>query len=219
MNTNHRAFPFELKAAPSPDGKFSGYASVFGVKDRVGDVVEPGAFLETLRVWAEKKALPVMLWHHDPQKPIGRWTHMAEDAKGLFVEGLLALKTNDGADAYEHLKAGTVSGLSIGYSIPAGGSAWDAKTETYRLKRVELWEVSPVSIPANPEAQVEDVKAAFESPRQLERLLRSAGLSRSQAKALLSGGYDALAARGGNDDGAIEALRGLAEALRGAAQS
>lgn len=200
------ALPFELKAAPAEDGTFEGYGSVFGVKDWYGDVVEPGAFALSLQAWAAKGKTPAMLWQHDPKKPIGKWTRLAEDAKGLYVKGELALKTRDGADSYEHLKAGTVTGLSIGYDIPKGGGEWDPIAEVYRLKQLDLWEVSPVTFPANEAAGIESVKAAAMTTRELERFLRDAGLSARDAKALMSGGVKALEQRDAADE-ELEALK------------
>jgi HK97 family phage prohead protease len=209
MKHKHLARPFLLKAA-ADDGTFSGYGSVFGNEDTYGDVVEPGAFKVTLEAWKSKGRLPPILWQHSARDPIGVYTAMAEDEKGLFVEGRLLVKDDPlAARAYAHLKAGSVTGLSIGFSIPKGGAEWDPKSETYRIRQVDLWEVSLVTFPANDEAQVEAVKAAIASgPKEFERFLREAGLSRSQAKALMSGGYKALDLRDADDEDAeVEALK------------
>jgi len=206
------ARPFEIKAV-GEDGTFSGYGSVFGNVDAYGDVIEAGAFKASLGAWADKGKLPAMLWQHDSRKPIGVWTSMVEDAKGLYVEGELALKARDGADAYELLKIKAVSGLSIGFNIPRGGAEWDPKTETYRIKQVDLWEVSPVTFPANESAQVEAVKAALEGgPAEVEEILRDAGFSRSQAKKLMAGGWKALGLRDADGEEA-EQIKQLIQAL------
>jgi HK97 family phage prohead protease len=140
---------------------------VFHNEDSYGDVVEPGAFKATLEMWKSKGRLPPILWQHSPKDPIGVYTSMAEDEKGLAVEGRLLVKDDPlAARAYAHLKAGSVTGLSIGFSIPKGGAEWDPKSETYRIRQVDLWEVSLVTFPANDEAQVDAVKAALESGRK-----------------------------------------------------
>ena len=70
-----------------PDGSFSGYASLFGRVDLGRDVVERGAFSRSL---AERGAAGVrMLFQHDPNQPIGAWTEIREDGRGLFVRGRL----------------------------------------------------------------------------------------------------------------------------------
>jgi uncharacterized protein len=216
MRTKHLARPFVVKSTKE-DGSFSGYASVFGVVDSYGDVVEPGAFKASLSAWKEKGQSPALLWQHRADEPIGKWTKLEEDEKGLYAEGLILLDAGDTERrAYAHLKAGSVSGLSIGYSIPRGGAEWDPKSETYRLRQVDLWEASLVTFPANEEAQVETVKAALASPRDFERwLVRDAGLSARSAKALMSGGYKALVAeRDAADEELKEALQKLHDQMR-----
>lgn len=218
MITKHLARPFALKAVQS-DGTFTGYGSVFGVEDSYGDVVEPGAFKVSLDFWKTKGKLPALLWQHRSDTPIGVWKAMSEDEHGLLVEGELALKTQQGAEAYELLKLGAISGLSIGYSVPPAGGVWEPKSETFRLTQVDLWETSLVTFPANEAAQVETVKAAIDSPKQFERFLRDAGLSARQAKALMAEGYRALNPRdadaGDSDDEVLMKLVTHLRALRG----
>ena len=65
-----------------------GYASLFGRVDRGGDMVMPGAFARCL---AQRGARSIrMLFQHDPGEPIGVWTDIAEDERGLRVRGRLA---------------------------------------------------------------------------------------------------------------------------------
>jgi len=218
VNTKHLARPFAMKALKS-DGSFTGYGSVFGVEDSYGDVVLPGAFRASLEAWKVKGRLPALLWQHRSDTPIGVWKTMAEDERGLLVEGELALKTQAGAEAYELLKLGALSGLSIGYAIPKGGGEWDPKTEQFMLKQVDLWETSLVTFPANEAAQVETVKAAIDSPKTFERFLRDAGLSAREAKALMAEGYRALnprdAGASDSDDEVLQTLIDHLKALRG----
>jgi len=139
--------------------------------------------------------MPVMLWQHKHDEPIGVWTEMAEDDHGLLVKGKLLIDDDPLAKrAYAHLKAGSVRGLSIGYSVPKGGGEWDDEAGVYRLKNVKLWETSLVTFPANEAAQVETVKAAdfIHDIRECEIFLRDAGFSRSQAKSLLASGFKGL---------------------------
>ena len=60
-----------------------GHASLFGLADLAGDVVHRGAFARTLRA---KTSIP-MLFQHDPAEPVGVWTGLREDRRGLFVTG------------------------------------------------------------------------------------------------------------------------------------
>lgn len=149
-------FSFQIKAV-SDDGHFSGYASVFDVVDGDYDVVLKGAFSESLDAWVAKKSLPALLWQHRQAEPIGVYTKMAEDSVGLYVEGKLALKTVKGAEAYELMKMGAVTGLSIGFV--SRDDSYDRVTGVRTLKKVDLWEVSVVTFPANDASRVNGVKA------------------------------------------------------------
>lgn len=87
LGTEPLARPLAIPAAQaSPTGLIRGYASVFGGVDLAGDRIEPGAFAQSL---ARRGTASVrMLWQHDPGRPIGVWTALAEDGHGLRVEGL-----------------------------------------------------------------------------------------------------------------------------------
>ncbi|MEE2952408.1 MAG: HK97 family phage prohead protease [Pseudomonadota bacterium] len=120
-----------------------GYAALFGRPDLSGDVIEPGAFLASL---VRRGAGGVrMLWHHDPARPLGRWTAIREDRTGLFVEGLLAPFSQAGEEAAALIAAGALDGLSIGFKTRLARKA-NAPARR-RLVTIDLWEVSLVSFP------------------------------------------------------------------------
>ncbi|MAD75155.1 MAG: HK97 family phage prohead protease [Rheinheimera sp.] len=202
--------PLTIKAV-SETGEFEGYGSVFGVKDTYGDIVTPGAFAESLKVWGSKKRLPAMLWQHRMDEPIGIFTDMYEDETGLFVKGRLLVEDDPMARrAHAHMKAGSISGMSIGYILKDW--EYDKTKEAYILKHIELWEVSLVTFPANDEARVAEVKSALSSgdvpaPSLVERCLRDAGFSRTQAKTIVGGGYKAL--RDAGDTNKLDSLNSL----------
>lgn len=173
--------PFKIKAV-SEDGLFSGYGSVFGVIDSYKEVVAPGAFAESL-----SQRTPALLWQHRSGEPIGVYSALREDQTGLYVEGKLALKTARGAEAYELLKMGAISGLSIGFVTR--DDSYDRVTGIRTLKKVDLWEISLVTFPANDAARVSGVKSidTITSLADAEAFLRDAGgLSRREATALVS---------------------------------
>jgi HK97 family phage prohead protease len=171
--------PFEIKAV-NEDGIFSGYGSVFGVVDSYNEILVAGAFSESL-----EGRMPSLLWQHRSGEPIGVYTGVKEDAVGLHVEGQLALKTARGAEAYELLKMGAISGLSIGFNTRE--DAYDKVTGIRTLKKVDLWEVSLVTFPANDAARVTGVKAISElqTLSEIEECLRDAGFSKSEALAIV----------------------------------
>ncbi len=143
--------PVEIKEI-NEDGTFSGYGSVFGVKDSYNDIVEKGAFTKTLN---ERKNVK-LLWQHDQREPIGIFTKMYEDDNGLVVEGKIAMDVQRGKEAHTLIKMGAVDGLSIGYSTIT--SKFDKKSNIRFLKELKLYEVSIVTFPANEAATVTSMK-------------------------------------------------------------
>lgn len=175
-------------------GEFEGYASTFGNVDQGGDVVEPGAFIESIvKAKSDKRTIP-MLWQHDQREPIGFWKDISEDAKGLYVKGQLLVDHDPLAKrAHGLLKAKAIGGMSIGYRIPPGGIVEDEKRRgVSRLKTVDLREISLVTMPMNVEARVTSVKSILDSGkmptvREFEDFLRDAGgFSKALATAIAS---------------------------------
>lgn len=156
--TKAGAAVLDVKAEGS-SGEFEGYASTFGgAPDTYGDVIAAGAFAESLADHSARGTMPKMFWQHDPNEPIGKWTVAEEDDRGLRVEGRLNMGVRRAAEAYELLKAGDIDGLSIGYRLEAYEVDQD-EPGIWTLTRVDLREVSVVSIGANENATIEMVKA------------------------------------------------------------
>lgn len=141
----------ETKILVDDAGAIEGLAWPFGSPDRVGDVIEKGAFT------GARLPLP-MLFGHDPNDPVGSWGEAIEAADGLRVKGRLLI--DDVARAREVralVKAGAVGGLSIGFVTrkaaprPGGGRT---------IKALDLVEISLVSIPMHPGARVTAAKSA-----------------------------------------------------------
>ena len=185
MQTKRLDVGFELKAIGA-DGTVEGYGSVFGVRDNYDDVIAKGAFIQSLKDHKAAGTMPAMLWQHDADKPIGVWTEMVEDEKGLRIKGQLALETVKGKEAHALLKMGALNGLSIGFMSKEW--AYDRDTEVRTLTAIDLWEVSLVTFPANEKARVTNVKSADElqAPKDAEKVLRDAGFSKSDATAFVS---------------------------------
>lgn len=180
-----RSYALQIKAT-GDDGSIDGYGSVFGVRDNYDDVIAAGAFAASLAEHKAAGTMPAMLWQHDSDCPIGIWTEMIEDAKGLRIKGRLALDTVRGKEAYALLKMGALNGLSIGFISKQW--AYDRDTEVRTLTEIDLWEVSLVTFPANEKARVTNVKSADEmaTPKDAEKALRDAGFSKSDATAFVS---------------------------------
>jgi len=184
--------PFEVKAADiKEDGSFRGYASLFNRKpDAHGDLVSKGAFLDTIAKGGRNESGVAMLWQHDVSKIPGIWSSLQEDNKGLVSDGRLAINTTLGKDVHEIMKlAAEIGTFKLGQSIGYDAIEYDVdeKKKIRDLKKVELWEISLVTFPAKLGANVLTVKSIEETktPRELEDLLREAGLSNSIAKYLV----------------------------------
>jgi len=178
--------PFEVKSgAGDRAGVVSGYASVFGNLDLQGDIVQKGAFTETIR---ENPTGWPMLFGHDMRRQVGFWTGAREDSKGLHVDGEFTMDSPEGAAAYALVRHGArlgqPFGLSIGYMTRKGG-ARDVGNQRH-LTDVQVFEVSLATIPANQLARVSSVKSAaaglaeWKTKAEVCRSLRAAGMSRKQ---------------------------------------
>ncbi|WP_444665769.1 phage major capsid protein [Cereibacter changlensis] len=146
----------EIKAALTVDdaGAITGIAWPFGSPDRVGDVIEKGAFATAM--------LPLpMLWAHDQGQVVGVWDQIAETDAGLTVKGRLLVE--DVARAREvraMIHAGAVSGLSIGFVTKTASPRARGRTIT----ALDLHEISVVAVPCHPGAQITSIKTADPAP-------------------------------------------------------
>lgn len=227
MAIEHKVFSLtEVKLAePGADEasakSFSGYGAFFGNVDSYGDVIEAGAFQETIASARKSGNWPAMLSQHgawamtsEDMTPVGIWTDMGEDGKGLKMDGVLA-DTARGQDLYTLMKMKprpAINGLSIGY-IPKKFTMGTKPSEPRRtLHQVELIEVSLVTFPANGKARVSSVKSAADfTDREFEQLMQDAGLSRKEARIVMTHGFRHLKAM---QDAGSEELDQLAQAIK-----
>ena len=146
----------EVKLASSePESMtFEGYGAVFGNVDSYGDVIQPGAFADSLAASHKSGTWPAMLLQHggwgmtsEDYMPVGVWDQLSEDSKGLLSEGVLA-DIQRGKEAYTLMKMKprpAITGLSIGY-IPKKYTVGTKPEEPRRLlHEVELVEISLVT--------------------------------------------------------------------------
>jgi uncharacterized protein len=146
-----KSFPFECKSID--DNTFEAYASVFGNVDSYSDVCESGCFTKSIK---ERTGQIKVLFNHNPQLPIGVPIEMHEDSKGLYVKAKIS-QTTTGKDVLTLMRDGVISEMSIGYSTIK--DEWDQKNQVRRLKELKLYEVSPVTFPANEQARILNVKS------------------------------------------------------------
>jgi HK97 family phage prohead protease len=173
-------------------GTFEGYASTFGGVDSYDDTIMAGAYKSVIEeINAGTSRMPKMFVNHSSWDiPVGKWTKMYEDSKGLMMEGELT-KGNPQAEMIRAaLDHGTVDGLSIGFRIGDYEMVEKPEKVIRVIKSIkELPEVSIVTFPADDSARVDlsSVKSRLEeleNVRDLEDFLREVGgFSHSLAKA------------------------------------
>lgn len=191
------------------EGAFSGYGSVFGNVDSKNDIIMPGAYAEVLKA-AER--LPVYVnhgWLRDAL-PVGHWSGLKEDDRGLYGDANLIMQMPSAVDAYWGMKSGLVTGLSV--AILPDAKATERRADGVRvIHRIKaLKEISIVTDPANDAARVTDIKTAdeveqIETIRDFERFLRDAGgLTKGATEALVARAK-IIFGRGDPDQEAIDA--------------
>lgn len=196
----------ELKTKDD-QGIIEGWASVFGgPPDSYGDIIVRGAFADSL-----KQRTPKFLWQHDMTKPIGKVLSLEETDYGLYGRWQLA-KTAQAQEAYELMKEGLVDGLSIGYHTEDSEVNPDGDR---LLKKLNLLEISGVTIPAKDTALITGVKSDVPFHMLLKQVQDAIALAVAEAKALTE--RRAADGRSLNDRhiAAIEALLPEAKALVG----
>lgn len=191
----------DIKASNSSGAMtFEGYLAVFGNIDSYGDVIEKGAFQESIKsINSEGKTLPILENHggwgmsSSDYTPLGFFESIKEDDYGLYVKGKL-YSTDRGKNAYIMLKEspkGSV-GMSIGYCVR--GMKWAGKIPGDKnddgvvrfLTDIDLREGSIVTFPANDKARILDVKSEALKKRELEKILKDNGYSVKESVAISS---------------------------------
>ena len=153
--------PFEVKQITEDEDYyiFEGYASTYMNVDRGMDAVMPGAFVETVAELMNSKKIGKLpaLWQHNSDMPVGSYTEFRDDTHGLFVKGRMPKSdTFVSGRVVPQMKAESVCSMSIGYStidyVIEGG--------VRLLKKLKLWEISLVTTPMNPLAEITGIKSA-----------------------------------------------------------
>jgi len=185
----------------NPSGKISARVTTWGPRDGEDGRkfnYQPEGFKEWAMEFAESgNPLPMFLNHNDMGMPVGEWTEFNFDSTGMTAEGKLFLNTVGGSDLYNVLKESPnlFGGVSVGaYAeearwVNAEGEpmmSGDDDDESYfQITKGGLREVSVVMYPNNPAAEVMNLEYFDDkgnpNPRNIERALRDAGLSRKDA--------------------------------------
>lgn len=108
-------------------------------------------------------ALPMpFLWQHKHNEPIGEVTAATVTSEGIEITATIVNITDEGPlknridEAWQSIKSGLVKGLSIGFRL----LEYQYLDDSYGLhiKEWEWYELSAVTIPANPDGKISSVK-------------------------------------------------------------
>ena len=170
-------------AAQMPnEGIVEGYAATFDrIPDSYGDVIKQGAFADSLAEWSEKgMPIPLLYGHNteDPALNIGKVIEAHEDERGLFVRAEFDADNEKAQYVRKLVQEGRLYQFSFAYEIlDASNVELEDGRSAYELRRLNLFEVSLVQIPANQRAVVTGVKS---EPQTIELRPRIEGLNDEQ---------------------------------------
>lgn len=146
---------FTIKADSSSDEELTieGFAST-DTRDRAGDIIPPSA-------WADPEALmnymknPIVLAQHDRSMPVGKCNSLQIKDGGLYVS-ITIIKSLD-ERTFNAVKAGVLKSFSVGFRLK--DLEYDENLDSFILTKVELTEISIVSIPCNTDATFAVIKS------------------------------------------------------------
>lgn len=165
METLYKSFAVKADEAEIDGGTITGYASTFDrIPDSYGDIVAPGAFAESLAKWAERSAAIPLLYGHrtdDPAFNIGRVVDIAEDERGLKFTAEFDPDNEKAQFVRKLYKEGRIFQFSFAYAvIDCAPVELEDGITVNELRKLDIFEISCVQIPANQNAEVVDVKDA-----------------------------------------------------------
>ena len=159
----HKYKEFALIKSADDAGTISGYFSTYDrIPDSYGDVIARGAFTETIQKRKESGHPFPLCWNHDLNQIIGFVdpADIEDTEKGPLMKKASFFNTPLAQEKREIVKSGVVYQFSFAYEVlEAGPTTLDDGVKANELKKLELFEVSIVPIPANPRAEVTDIKA------------------------------------------------------------
>ncbi len=131
----------------------SGWAAIFGNIDSYGDIIQPGAFTKTLQ---ERKGRIAFCYQHELDEPVGKILLLEERDKGLWIEVMISAAEED---IQTKIREGILQEMSIGYCTLKSNQGIENEQPINYLTEIKLYEVSLVTIAANPLATIEELKS------------------------------------------------------------
>ena len=174
---DHLTKSFNVKAAED-GGSVSGYFSTFDeIPDSYGDIVSPGAFKTTLARRKESGHPFPICWNHDLNQIIGfvDAEDIEEDDHGPLMKNGHFLDTPLAQEKRELVKAGVIYQFSFAYDVLKASEPTAAQKKAgimNVLDEVELFEISIVPIPANPRAEVTEIKSGRRNSAKDEQTIK-----------------------------------------------
>lgn len=147
-----------FRASVNDEGIFEGYLSTYDDVDSYGTYFMPGAWDRSIERFNSGEVIPV-LWSHDRSKPIGKFTELKSDEKGLWGRGKLTLEDPQAKIAYAHMKDGSVMGLSVGFEMDYDNVIYNRLLDALGIAEADLFECSVVVFPANSNAKITNFKS------------------------------------------------------------
>ena len=175
-----KASKFTVKESNDDTRMIKGYASVFGNVDSDMDVINKGAFNRSIKEWGPEGMDRIKLVaQHDISRPVARITQLKEDSNGLYMEAKFGTH-RDGEDYYAMAKDGIINEFSVGF-VPVQKE--ENEKGGYDISQIKLYEVSMVTVAANDEAVVTEVKSA--NPLKLVKQVEDKDLAFKLEKEML----------------------------------
>ena len=134
-------------------GIVEAYVSIFDNIDLYGDKIVKGAFAESLAA-----KYPKGVWMHNWDQPVAKTMEAREDEKGLYIKGQFNLDTQRGKEAFSDIKNGIIDEFSIGFRVQEYAYEMVDGDEIRVLKKIKLYEWSPVLAGANPDTELINAK-------------------------------------------------------------
>ena len=147
-----------FRASVNDEGIFEGYLSTYDDVDSYRTYFMPGAWDKSIERFNSGEVIPV-LWSHDRTKPIGKFTELKSDDKGLWGRGKLTLEDPQAKIAYAHMKDGSVMGLSVGFELDYDNMIYNRMLDAIGIVEADLFECSVVVFPANTNAKITNYKS------------------------------------------------------------
>lgn len=188
MKLEHKVRRFELKVGGESGRKLYGHGAAFLNIDSTGDIIAPGAFKADLPDFLAAGFVGGL--NHNWDQPIAAIEVASEDEKGLYFESSDIIETSHGSDVLKMVSGPkpVVRKLSIGYKplskmfletpedckafweshqyTPSQSDLDRSQSGVRLLTRVKLFEVSPVSVPANDLASIVGIKDGLQGGRR-----------------------------------------------------